>query len=96
MMKRFIDFLSEATSKKKSRSSDYKKSYAEKVASVRDNQRRKAEEYKDRVHQIHQKRQEVESRNKEEEKENQEYIKHIDNLKKEIKSQVKKEYGIKD
>jgi len=96
MMKRFIDFLSEATSKKKSRSDNYKKSYAEKVASVRDNQRRNAEEYKDRVHQMHQKREEIESRNKEEEQENKEYIKHIDDLKKEIKSQVKKEYGIED
>jgi hypothetical protein len=91
-MKTFADFLTEA----KTRKSNYAKVYAAKVAAERERQQKYVQSHKDRIKQNLQKHQEAEARRKEEEEENKEYIKHIDNLKSEIRDKVKKEYGIRD
>ncbi len=93
-MKTFADFIVEA--KKQTKKPDYKQVYADKVASVRERHNDYIKSHKDRVRRSLEKRQEAENRKKEEEKENQEYISHIEGIKKEIKQQVKREYGIKD
>ena len=91
-MKTFADFILEAKQSK----SDYSKVYAAKVAAVRERQNNFVKSQKEKIQQRLQRQQEAENRKKEEEKENQEYIKHIKDLKKEIKRDVKKEYGIND
>ncbi len=93
-MKTFADFIIEA--KKQTEKPDYNQVYADKVASVRERHNDYIKSHRDRLRQNLERRQEAENRKKEEEKENQEYIQHIKGLKKEIRQQVKREYGIKD
>jgi len=93
-MKTFADFLIEA--KSKSKSSDYNKVYAAKVSAVRERQNNFVKSQKEKIQKHLQRQQDAENRKKEEEKENQEYISHIKDLKKEIKGEVKREYGIDD
>ena len=92
-MKTFADFITEA--KKQVEKPNYSEKYAKKVEALKTRQSEYAKAHKDRLQQKMQKRKEIEDRNKEEEKENQEYISHIDNLKKEIRREIKNEYGIK-
>ncbi len=91
-MKTFADFIAEAKKNK----SDYSKTYAAKVSAARESQQKHIQSHRDKVNQHLEKERESSERKEEEEKENQEYIKHIDDLKKEIKAELKQKYGIKN
>jgi len=84
-MKTFNSFLEEAKK-------NYNKVYAGKLEAAKRQQMDHFRKHKERF----QKQKEEEQNRKEEERENDEYIKHIDNLRAEIKKEVKKEYGIKN
>jgi len=87
-MKTFIDFLLEAQSKKP----NYSKQYSEKALSARDRQKQYVEAQREKVNKRLEQQQEAERRKEEEEEENQEYIRHVDQLKKDIKKDIEKEY----
>jgi len=93
-MKTFAQSLQELEEAK-----SYKKVYAAKVAAARQRQSDDIENRKKRFAQqreSEQHRKEEEAEQKREEEEHKEYVKHVDQLRKDIRHEIKQEYGIKD
>ena len=92
-MKTFAQFIQTLVeSKRKSKHDGDKKKYQSKRELAMQRQRENLEDRKQKL----QKQREEEQHRQEEERENDEYIKHVENLRAEIKKEIKDKHGIED